>query len=137
MKGLNVEVLSVSVDSVHSHKVWNETELVKMAGIPVPFQMLSDETGSIGRLYDVYDAPTGKDLRATFIIDPQGLVHGAQVFNSPVGRSSDELMRFIKGFQLYATTGQTMPCDWVEGGMTITPSIEKAGQVWKEWKIVH
>lgn len=119
---------------MYSHKVWNETELVKMAGMSIPFPMLSDEAGNIGRLYDVYDIKTGKDLRGTFIIDPQGYVHGAEILTSPVGRSIEEILRQVKAFQLYVSTGQTTPCNWVEGGKTIIPSIEKAGQVWKEWQ---
>lgn len=134
LSDLNVEVLSISVDSVHTHKVWNETELIKMAGMSVPFPMLSDETGNIGKLYDVYDVQTGKDLRGTFIIDPTGYVHGSEILTSPVGRNIDEIIRQVKAFQLYISTGQTTPCNWAEGGKTIMPSIDKAGQVWKEWR---
>ena len=107
-----------------------------MAGISIPFPMLSDETGNIGRLYDVYDTQTGKDLRGTFIIDPEGYVHGSEVLTSPVGRNIEEILRQVKAFQLYVSTGQTTPCNWVEGDKTIIPSIDKAGQVWKEWQAV-
>lgn len=129
-----MEVLSVDTDSVFSHKIWDETELSKMAGKNMPFPMLSDETGSIGRLYDVYDTQTGKTLRATFIIDPQGYVHGSEVLTSPAGRNIEEILRLIKAFQRYTTTGEVMPSGWQEKDKTLIPSFERAGQIWKEWR---
>ena len=69
---LGVEVLSVSVDSVYSHKVWQEVELSKMVGSGVPYPMLSDPGGKIGTLYGVYDEGKGVDVRGRFLIDPDG-----------------------------------------------------------------
>ena len=69
-----MEVMSVSVDSVHSHKVWNETELSNMVEGGVAFPMLSDQTGAIGRMYGVYDKDAGVNIRGRFLIDPDGNV---------------------------------------------------------------
>jgi len=67
----NAEVLAINVDSVHDHKVWHETELTRMVEGGIPFPILSDRSGAIGRLYGVYDEPSGKTFRSTFLIDPQ------------------------------------------------------------------
>ena len=64
-----MEVLSVSVDSVFSHKIWNETELSKMVDGGIPYPMLSDQNGEIGRLYGVYDEDSGTNIRGRFLID--------------------------------------------------------------------
>lgn len=131
---LNTEILAISVDSENSHKVWDDTELSKMAGMSMPYPLLTDANGNIGRLYDVYDEKNGMTLRGTFIIDPEGYVHGAEVLTSPIGRSSDEILRQLKAFQNYVSTGELMPCDWKPGDKTLTQSIDFAGHIWKEWK---
>jgi peroxiredoxin (alkyl hydroperoxide reductase subunit C) len=81
LQALGVEVLSVSTDSVHSHKIWNETELSKMVGHDVPFPMVSDQGGKIGTLYDVYDEENGVNVRGRFLIDPEGVIQAAEVLS--------------------------------------------------------
>ena len=105
-----------------------------MAGTSIPYPMVTDVNGSIGRLYDVYDMQNGVTLRGTFIIDPEGYIHGAEVLTSPIGRSSGEILRQLKAFQNYVSTGQLMPCDWQPGDKTLTQSLDSAGQIWKEWR---
>jgi peroxiredoxin (alkyl hydroperoxide reductase subunit C) len=131
---LNAEILAISVDSVYSHKIWNEIELSNMAGVGMPFPMLTDENGSIGRAYDVYDEQHGKDLRGTFIIDPNGLIHGMELLAAYIGRSSEEILRQLQAFQNYTLSGELAPADWHPGEKTIIEAIEKSGQIWKEWK---
>jgi len=131
---LGVEVLSVSTDSVHSHKIWNETELSKMVGHDVPFPMVSDQGGKIGTLYEVYDEEGGVNLRGRFLIDPEGVIQAAEVLSPPVGRNPAELLRQIKAFQHHQKTGEVMPSGWTEGGKTLKPSPALAGKVWMEWQ---
>ena len=52
---MGVEVLSVSTDSRFSHKIWQGEELSKMTPGGVPYPMLSDAGGAIGKVYGVYD----------------------------------------------------------------------------------
>jgi alkyl hydroperoxide reductase subunit AhpC len=63
LKELDVEVLSCSVDSQFTHKIWQEVELSKMVDGGVPFPMLSDTGGTIGTLYGVYDEEGGVNIR--------------------------------------------------------------------------
>ncbi len=127
-------MLAINVDSVYSHKIWNEVELAKMADMNIPYPMLSDGTGNIGRLFDVYDQQSGKTLRGTFIIDPQGYVHGMELLTNPIGRCPGEILRQLKAFQNYVSTGEMAPCDWQPGEKTIVQSIENSGNIWKQWK---
>lgn len=133
LQALGVEVLSVSTDSVHSHKIWNETELSKMIGNDVPFPMVSDQNGAIGKLYDVYDEASGINVRGRFLIDPEGIIQAAEILTPPVGRNPAELIRQIKAFQHHQKTGEVMPSGWTEGKKTLKPSPELTGNVWKEW----
>ena len=63
LQDLGVEVISISVDSVFVHKMWNDHELTKMVDGGVPFHMLSDQAGNIGRAYGVWDEAQGIELR--------------------------------------------------------------------------
>jgi alkyl hydroperoxide reductase subunit AhpC len=119
---------------VYSHKVWIDTELSKMIGGPVPYPMLSDDTGNIAQLYGVYDSQYGIAQRATFIINPEGYINGSEILINPVGRSTSEILRQLKSFQNYHSTGQLIPADWQPGDKTITESVESAGNIWRKWK---
>jgi alkyl hydroperoxide reductase subunit AhpC len=129
-----VEVLSVSVDSVFSHKIWNETELSKMVEGGIPYPMLSDQNGEIGKLYGVYDEESGTNIRGRFIIDPDGIIQAAEILSPPVGRNPQELLRQIKAYQHNQKTGEVMPSGWTEGGKTLKPHTDLAGNVWKVWQ---
>lgn len=134
LQSLNVEVLAASVDSVFSHKVWDETELSKMVEGGIPYPILSDPAGKIGELFGVYDEEEGVNIRGRFIIDPEGIIQAAEILTSPVGRNPEELLRQIKAYQHHQKTGEVIPSGWQEGGSTLSPSTELAGKVWEVWK---
>jgi peroxiredoxin (alkyl hydroperoxide reductase subunit C) len=131
---LGADVLSISTDSVFSHKIWNETELSKMIGKDIPFPMASDQTGAIGRLYGVYDEEEGVNIRGRFLIDPEGVIQAAEVLSPPVGRNPEELIRQLKAYRHHQETGEVMPSGWTEGGKTLKPSPALAGKVWEVWQ---
>lgn len=99
--------------------------------------MLSDQDGSIGRLYGIYDDDAGVETRGRFIIDPDGVVQGYEVLTPPVGRNVGETIRQIQAFQhVRATNGtEVTPSGWRPGKKTLKPSPELVGNVWKEWKV--
>lgn len=127
-------MLSVSVDSVHSHKVWQETELAKMVEGGVPYPMLSDQGGKLGRLYGVYDEDVGVNVRGRFLIDPDGIIQAMEVLTPPVGRNDAELFRQIKAYQHQRATKEVIPAGWQPGDPTLKPSPQLAGRVWEVWK---
>jgi alkyl hydroperoxide reductase subunit AhpC len=137
LKALDVEVLSISVDSVFVHKMWNDHELSKMINRDIPFAMLSDQDGSIGKRYGIYDEDAGVETRGRFIIDPDGVIQGFEVLTPPVGRNVNESIRQIKAFQLVRNSQGTeaTPSGWRPGKKTLKPSPELVGNVWKEWKV--
>ena len=136
---MGVEVLSVSVDSVYVHKIWNENELTKMLDIDggVGFPMLSDQGGKIGTLYGIYDEEGGTETRGRFIIDPDGIVQGYEVLTPPVGRNVDETVRQISAFQLVRESqgSEATSSGWKPGSKTLKPGPELVGNVWKEWTV--
>ncbi len=130
-------MLSVSVDSVFVHKMWNEHELSKMVEGGVPFPMLSDSGGSVGTSYGIYDEEGGVETRGRFIIDPDGIVQGYEVLTPPVGRNVAETRRQLQAFQLVREKKGTeaTPAGWKPGKKTLRPGPDLVGNVWKEWKV--
>ncbi|MBC2695264.1 MAG: redoxin domain-containing protein [Desulfobacteraceae bacterium] len=134
LKKLGLEVFSMSVDSVFSHKIWQEEELSKMIEGGVPYPMLSDAGGKVGKVYGVYDEDAGVNIRGRFIIDPDGIILAMEVLTPPVGRNVAELIRQVRAFQHVRETGEVIPSGWQPGKPTLKPGPELAGKVWKVWK---
>lgn len=134
LEKLNAEVLTISVDSVFAHKVWDETELAKMTKGNMPFPMLADQTGKISRLYEVYDEDAGICIRGRYLIDPQGIIQAAEVLTAPVGRNLEELVRQIRAFQYHQKSGEVTPQGWTPGCPTLRPATGLTNRVSHEWK---
>lgn len=134
---LNVQVISVSVDSQFVHKIWDEQEISKMAGVNVPFPMVSDSSGAIGKLYGVYEENAGVDVRGRFLIDPDGIVQAMEILTPPVGRNVNEALRQIKAYQLVrdAKGAEFTPAGWQPGGKTLKPGTDLIGKVWENWSV--
>ena len=136
LQELGVEVLSVSVDSHFVHKMWNDHELVKMVDGGVPFHMVADQAGNVGRAFGVWDENQGIELRGRFIIDPDGVIQAMEVLTPPVGRKFAESIRQIKAFQhVRASKGtEATPAGWEPGQLTLKPGPDLVGNVWKVWQ---
>jgi peroxiredoxin (alkyl hydroperoxide reductase subunit C) len=126
----------MSTDSRFTHKIWQEEELSRMVEGGVPFPMLSDPGGEIGKVYGVYDEEAGVDIRGRFLIDPDGVLQAMEVMTPPVGRNVNELLRQITAFQHVRKTegGEATPAGWNPGDPTLKPGPDLVGKVWKEWK---
>lgn len=131
---MGVEVLAMSTDSRFVHLIWQEQELSKMVDGGVPFPMLTDAGGRIGKVYGVYDEAAGVDIRGRFIIDPDFVIRAMEVLTPEVGRNPDELVRQVKAFQHVLETGEVTPSGWQPGDPTLTPRPELVGKVWESWK---
>jgi peroxiredoxin (alkyl hydroperoxide reductase subunit C) len=135
LQKLGVDVISVSVDSPFVHKMWNDHELSKMVDGGVPFPMVSDQAGNIGRAYGVWDEAQGVELRGRFIIDPDGVIQAMEVLTPAVGRRIDESIRQIQAFQLVRKSegSEATPAGWMPGDPTLRPGPDLVGRVWEVW----
>ncbi len=125
-KELNTQVLGVSCDSHHVHLAWTRTSRAEGGlGEGVSFPLVADITKEISRSYQVLTTdPTvgyfGAPLRAVFVIDPTGTIRSVTVNDEQVGRSIDEVIRTVEGFQYAdANKGQGCPANWKPGKKTI------------------
>ena len=124
----------MSTDSRFVHKIWNEAELSKMVDGGIPFPMLSDGGGRVGRVYGVYDEAAGVNIRGRFLIDPDGVIQAMEVLTPAVGRYVGETIRQLKAFQHVRETGEATPSGWQPGKKTLKPGPELVGRVWEVWK---
>ncbi len=100
----------------------------------MPWPMLADPGGRVGKIYGVYDEEAGVDIRGRFLIDPDGVIQAMEVMTPPVGRNIVELIRQVKAFQHVRATGEVMPAGWQPGDPTLKPGPALVGKVWQVWK---
>ncbi len=122
-----VEVLSVSTDTHFVHKAWHDNS-PKIKKIKYP--MLADPNLKISKAYEVLREEEGLSDRATFIIDPEGLIKGIEISDEPIGRNAEELMRKIDAL-IFARKNPRMACPakWKEGAETIRPGLDLVGKL--------
>lgn len=101
-------ILGASVDSIESHRAWAE----ELGGLQYP--LLSDADKGLSRAYGVLDEKEGVSLRATFIINPSGMICYQVVSHVNVGRSVEETLRVLKALR----TERLCPSDWKPGDPT-------------------
>ena len=123
----------MSVDSPYSHKIWQEGELSKIIPGGLPYPMLSDPGGEIGKLYLVYDEEAGVDIRGRFLIDPDGIIQAMEILAPAVGRNVAEMIRQVKACQHVRGTGEATPAGWEPGKKALKPEAELAGRVCEIW----
>jgi peroxiredoxin (alkyl hydroperoxide reductase subunit C) len=117
------EVVGVSVDSHFTHLAWKKTAMEEGGIGSVRFPLVSDLTKQISRDYGVL-SDEAVALRATFLIDREGVVRH-QVVNDPdIGRKIEDTLRTLDALRLVERTGKVCPADWEEGGeaMDATPA---------------
>ncbi len=127
---------AISVDSQFVHKIWDEEELSKMVDGGIPFPMIADGAGNIGRVFGVYDPDAGVNVRGRFLIDPDGVIQAMEIMTPPVGRNIKETIRQIRAFQHVRKTkgAEATPAEWEPGRKTLKVGPDLVGKVWKEWK---
>lgn len=111
---LGVDVIGVSIDSHYTHYAWRNTP-VENGGIgPVGFPMVADINHEITRAYGI-EHPDGVALRASFLIDKDGIVQHQVVNNLPLGRNVDEMLRLVEALQFTEEFGEVCPAGWQKG----------------------
>ncbi len=122
-KERNVEVVGVSIDSQFTHFAWRNTSIDDGGIGPVKYPMVADIKHEITRAYGV-EHPDGVALRASFLIDKEGIVQHQVVNNLPLGRNVDEMIRVVDALQFSEEYGEVCPAGWNKGESGMTPSAE-------------
>ena len=111
--GAGAEIFAISTDSAYVHRAWQKnTELLK----DVKFPMLSDRSGAFSRALGVYESSKGSAIRASFIVDPDGVIVAAVYSNDSIGRNAGELLRKLDAaIAVRKGGGGYCPAGWTEG----------------------
>jgi peroxiredoxin (alkyl hydroperoxide reductase subunit C) len=121
----NTQVLGVSTDSEFSHNAWMNVPRSEGGIGHLNYPLLSDFTKSISADYGIL-LPGGMSLRASYIIDPDGIVQFELVHSTSVGRNVKELIRNVDALQYSRKHGEVCPAGWQPGDATIIPDLEKS-----------
>jgi lipoyl-dependent peroxiredoxin subunit C len=108
----DAQLLGVSIDSEYVHLAWRR-EKEELRGLPFP--MLADVKRELSGALGVLDPQAGVAQRATFIVDPEGIIRFAYVTDLNVGRSPEEVLRVLDALQ----TDELCPCNWQKGEDTL------------------
>ena len=117
-----VELVGVSIDSQFTHHAWRNTP-INAGGIgPVRFPVVADVKHEICRAYGIEHPEAGVALRASFLIDEEGVVQSQIVNNLPLGRNVDEMLRLVDALSFHQAHGEVCPAGWQKGdtGMKAT-----------------
>ncbi|GGC09427.1 peroxiredoxin [Novosphingobium endophyticum] len=127
LKDMGVAVFGVSTDTHFSHKAWHDTS-DKIGKCDYAF--LGDQNHALTKNFGVLREDSGLADRATFVVDPDGVIQIMEITCEGVGRNASELVRKIKAAQyVRAHPGQVCPAAWEEGGETLAPSLDLVGKL--------
>lgn len=108
----DAQLLGMSCDTHWVHLAWrNDHEDLR----ELPYPMLADTKRELSNALGILHKAEGVPLRATFIVDPEGVIRFASVNDLSVGRNVDEVLRVLDALQ----TGELCPCDWKAGDPTL------------------
>lgn len=133
-----VQVLGCSIDSQFSHLAWRNTSTDHGGIGQVKYPIIADLDKSVARAYDIL---LGRDeegngggvaLRASFLIDEEGIVQHAVINNLPLGRNIDEMIRMVDALAFHQKHGEVCPAGWKDGDSGMNASSEGVASYLKD-----
>ena len=122
-KKRGVEVVGVSIDSQFTHNAWRNTPTENGGIGAVKYALAADVKHEIAQAYGIEHPEAGVALRASFLIDKNGVVRHQIVNDLPLGRNIDEMLRMVDALQFHEEHGEVCPAQWEKGkeGMKDSP----------------
>ena len=108
----DAQVLGASTDTHFVHLAWRKHHPDLKA---LPFPMLADTKRELATMLGILHKTEGVALRATFIVDPDGIIRWVGVNDQSVGRNVHEVLRVLDALQ----TDELCPCNWKPGDATL------------------
>lgn len=106
------QILGASTDSEFVHRAWREHHEDLR---DLPFPMLADVKRELCEALGILDPNDGVAQRATYLVDPNGIVRFVSVYDMSVGRNPQEVLRALDALQ----SDELCPCNWQKGQETI------------------
>jgi peroxiredoxin (alkyl hydroperoxide reductase subunit C) len=122
LEALNVQLLGLSIDSVHSHLAWVRNIKEKM-DVEIPFPVIADLDMKVAKRYGMIHPGQSSTatIRAVFFIDPDGILRAMIYYPLSNGRYIPEIIRLIKALQATDKFGIATPADWQPGDKVVVP----------------
>lgn len=108
----DAQVLGVSTDNEYVHLAWRKSHPDLK---DLPFPMLADLRRDLSQALGIIHPTVGVAMRATYIVDPEGVIRFVSVTDLDVGRNVDEVLRVLDALQ----TDELCPCNWQKGDKTL------------------
>lgn len=121
-EAINVALMGLSVDSLFSHMGW--LRAIRGAfDVEVPFPVVEDTSLVISRAYGMLDetAQDSSTVRASYFIDPDGIVRAIQWYPMSVGRSAAEMLRLAAALRRVELGDAVTPEGWEPGDPVLRP----------------
>ena len=109
----DVVLLGASTDSEFVHLAWRNNHEDLRA---LKFPMVADTSKSLANELGILEEKEKVAYRATYIVDPNGIVRWVSLYDLSVGRNVDEVIRVIDALQ----TDELCPCNWEKGDNPIS-----------------
>lgn len=121
-KAMNCELLGLSIDSIYSHLAWMQS-IRDNFGVEIPFPIIDDIKMDVARAYGMIHpgAADTQAVRATFFIDPQGMLRAMVYYPMSNGRSISEFVRLLTAMQTSDANKIATPEGWTPGCDVIVP----------------
>ncbi|HPE49513.1 MAG TPA: peroxiredoxin [Hyphomonas sp.] len=119
---LNTELLGLSIDSKYAHIAWVRS-IKENFGVEVKFPIIEDLSMKVANAYGMImpGADDTSAVRATFIIDPEGVLRAMVYYPMSNGRSIDEFLRLVTALQTSDANKVATPENWQPGEKVIVP----------------
>ncbi|MDE2181917.1 MAG: peroxiredoxin [Alphaproteobacteria bacterium] len=114
-KDRDAVIYGVSIDSEYVHLAWRQSHPDLKT---LPFPMLSDIKRELSTALGILDTESGVAKRATFVVDPDGIIRFVYVTDMSVGRNPQEVLRVLDALQ----TDELCPCNWHKGEEVLKPA---------------
>lgn len=126
-KKQGAEVMSVSTDTVFTHKAWHDNSpSIKK----IQYPMIADPTGRLCRMFGTYLENDGLSLRASVIINPHGVIKSYELHDNSIGRNTTEILRKLQAAKFVEEhNGQVCPASWQPGKDTLKPGMDLVGKI--------
>lgn len=119
---LNCELMGLSIDGIHAHIAWARS-IKDNFGVEINFPIIADLNMKVAGAYGMVQPGTSDTsaVRATFVIDPEGVLRAMLYYPMNNGRSVAEILRLVEALQTSDANVCATPESWVPGDEVIVP----------------
>lgn len=120
LKELGVELIGLSIDSVHSHIAWVRN-IQQVFGVKIEFPIIADLSREVATKFGMLmpGENSTEASRAVFVVDPDQIIRAIIYYPPSTGRNMEEILRLVKALQVADEHTVATPADWVPGDKVI------------------